>query len=94
MIITRYLSLGAGIKGVTVKDENDDFNIYINSNLSDAQQKEALQHEVAHIYQGHFFDDRPVMVKEEEADGKSTKAPIREMEHPNTDQHNRRQADI
>lgn len=65
-IITRIVDLPLGIKGATVKDENDDYNIYINALYSYDIQEIAYWHEIDHILKGHFHDDRSVREKEEE----------------------------
>ena len=65
-IITRIIPMPLCTKGVTVKDANDDYNVYINSRYSYDVQKATYTHETDHILKGHFWDDRPVMVKEDE----------------------------
>lgn len=72
-IITRVIDMPLGVKGVTVKDENDDYNIYLNSRYSPDVQAEAFRHEIDHIRKNHFFDERPV--KEKEADIEDRKSP-------------------
>ena len=52
-------------KGVTVKDAEGDYNVYINALYSDAVQRETFNHEMRHIMNGDFYDDRPVAEKEE-----------------------------
>lgn len=59
-IITRLLDLPDTIHGFTVRDASGDFNIYLNSKLSNDQQLEAYQHEVSHIQNGDFGSNRPV----------------------------------
>ena len=49
--------LPSTIYGVTVKDENGDYNVYINSNLSVSAQNRALEHEMKHIERGDFYSD-------------------------------------
>ena len=42
-------------------DENDDgYNIYINSRLSEDQKRKALKHEVDHIENDDFYNDKPI----------------------------------
>ena len=48
-IHVRLLKLPSTVYGVTVRDENGDFNVYINSNLSASAQDRALKHEMKHI---------------------------------------------
>lgn len=63
-IIIRLIDLPLTVRGFTVKDENDDYNIYINARLSDDVRAEAFRHEVDHIRRGHFYDYKSVVEKE------------------------------
>lgn len=65
-IIIRIIDMPYGVKGLTVKDENDDYNVYINARYSPDIQAEAYKHEIDHIRENHFYDDRPVSEKEKE----------------------------
>lgn len=65
-IITRVIPMPIGTKGVTVKDSNDDYNVYINSLYSYEVQVQTYNHEKGHILMGHFWDNRPVIMKEDE----------------------------
>ncbi len=56
-IIIRLIDMPEAIHGVTRKDAEGDYNIYINAKLSADGRAEALRHEVAHILRGHFYDD-------------------------------------
>lgn len=67
-IIVRVRDFPCGINGVTVVDENGDYNIYINAKLSDAEQQRAYLHEIYHIKKDHFYSDRNVEIIEREAD--------------------------
>ena len=64
VVITRVINLPYGVKGVTIKDENDDYNIYLNARYSTDIQVVAFQHEVEHIRNGDFYTEDPVWVKE------------------------------
>lgn len=66
-IFVRLIKLPTTIKGSVVKDENDDYNIYINSLISHTEQKKTLEHEMNHIRSNHFYDERSVAEKEAEA---------------------------
>lgn len=66
-VIIRIIDLPPAVRGLTVKDENDDYNIFINARLSDDLRAEAFRHEVEHIRAGHFYDCRSVAEKELEA---------------------------
>jgi len=50
----RLIDLPPGVNGMTVLDENGDFNIYINARNSNDQSALAFIHESAHISNGHF----------------------------------------
>jgi Zn-dependent peptidase ImmA (M78 family) len=58
-VFIHVISLPVSVRGVTVTDENNDYNIYINANLSQDQQKKALEHELKHIERDDFesFED-------------------------------------
>ena len=53
-IYVRLLSLPMTIRGVTVTDEEGDYNIYINSSHTPDQQKLVLKHEMTHIERNDF----------------------------------------
>lgn len=55
-------------KGLTAKDADDFYTILINPNLSYDEQREVFEHEYAHIKLNHFYDDRPIREKEDEAE--------------------------
>ena len=69
-IIVRYVSLPPSVKACTVADENNDYNIYINSCLSKRERKRAISHELTHIHSGHFLSSVPLWRAEREAEGK------------------------
>lgn len=50
----RYINLPCTVKGFTVQDENSFYNVYINANLSDDEQNEAVLHELSHIENDDF----------------------------------------
>ena len=53
------------IRAFTVPDENGDYNIYINSDLSDEAKAEALEHEKSHIENNDFSSDESARKIEE-----------------------------
>lgn len=63
-IIVRYQDLPVSVKSFTLTDENDDYNIYINSNLDTFQQREAYNHELLHIKNNHFYRDTTAAIDE------------------------------
>lgn len=70
-IIVRIRDFPCGINGVTVTDNNGDYNIYINAKLSAAEQQRAYKHEIEHIKMRHFYSDKNVEIIEREADAVS-----------------------
>ena len=56
-IIIRTIPLPISVRAFTVPDEAGDYNIYINSFLSDEQQQKSLKHETVHIFNGDFFKE-------------------------------------
>lgn len=60
-IFVRYIALPRNVKAMTIKDHNDDYNIYLNHRLSETEQIYALTHELIHIREGDFFSDKSVM---------------------------------
>lgn len=69
-IFVRLISLPSSVKGVTVIDESDDYNIYINSKLSPDMQQKVLEHEKRHIINGDFSSFEDIDLIEKRADGK------------------------
>lgn len=63
-VIIRLIDLPETVRGFTVKDENDDYNIFINARLSADMRGTAFRHEIDHIRSGHFYDARSVAEKE------------------------------
>lgn len=53
-VYVRIVRLPATVRGVTVADENGDYNIYINSLLSSDQQQLVLRHEMTHVNRNDF----------------------------------------
>ena len=53
-VYIRLVKLPATVRGVTVADENGDYNIYINSLLSSDQQQLVLRHEMTHVRRDDF----------------------------------------
>lgn len=66
-VFIRGLELPLKVKGVTVLDNNGDYNVYINVLLSADVQKNATVHEIKHIKKNHFYDFNPVIHNELEA---------------------------
>lgn len=64
LVIIRKIDLPYGVGGMTVKDSNDDYNVYLNSRLSGEQQVIAFEHELEHIKNGDFYTEEDVREKE------------------------------
>ena len=54
-MIIRVEKLPASINGITIKDDNGDYNIYINSCICEDARANAFRHEIQHIRKGHFY---------------------------------------
>ncbi len=67
-IFVRPLILPPCVRGVTVVDENGDYNVYVNSSLPSDLQEQAVRHELRHIKGGHFYNFDSVRRNENEAD--------------------------
>lgn len=67
-IITRLVSLPTTARAVVRLDADGDYNIYINSNISFAQQRAAFKHELRHIRRGHFENQISTAQAETEAE--------------------------
>lgn len=66
-IFIRGIELPLKVKGVTVLDNDGNFNVYINTLLSWCAQRKATEHEIQHIKKDHFYDFNPVIHNEIEA---------------------------
>lgn len=67
MIHLRWIEMPITVEGVTIPDPDGDFNVYINTLLSESKRKKVVEHELAHIKFDHFYDDQPVIINELEA---------------------------
>lgn len=66
-IYIRLLDMGYKTEGVTVTDPEGDYNVYLNSRLSEEARKKAADHELKHIHLGHFENMDSVYQNELEA---------------------------
>ena len=67
----RLVELPRTVNGVTLPNDDSTFDIYLNSLLTEDEQKTALEHEIEHIIQDHFYNDvKPLRQIEAEADKK------------------------
>ena len=60
-VIIRILDMPLHVKGMTVKDSEGDFNIYLNASIPDERRVEAFHHELDHIKEGHFYSHEDVI---------------------------------
>lgn len=67
-VIIRLVDLPETVHGMTIIDAEGDYNVYINAKISEDERVKAYRHEINHIRLGHFYDERPVAVKEAEAE--------------------------
>lgn len=69
-IFIRGIALPGSVRGASVKNEDDDFIIFVNTNLSVEARDRAALHELRHIQLDHFYDQEPVIVNELEAEAR------------------------
>ena len=66
----RLVPLPLTVDGVTLPNDDGNFDIYINSCHTKEHQEETLAHELNHIRKEHFYNDtKPIRTVEQEADG-------------------------
>ncbi len=63
-VFVRFIALPAAVRAFTMPDEEGDYNIYINTTLSDEQKKLSFLHEQRHIARDDFYKDMPVRMIE------------------------------
>lgn len=52
------------VEGFVTVDENNFYSIYINSNLSVERQRKVLEHELNHIINNDFYNNKPIDIIE------------------------------
>ena len=62
----RGIALPGSVRGAVVEIQ-DDFIVYINTNLCEEAQRVAVAHELRHIEKDHFYNEQPVVYNEFEA---------------------------
>ena len=72
-IIIRIIDMPEAVRGVTVKDAEGDYNIYLNARLADEARVKAYWHEMDHIRRGHFYQERTVAEMEEEVEEEASR---------------------
>ncbi len=73
--VVRYIELPCTLPGVTVRSADGCCNVYINSRLSQEQQKRALEHEMTHVLREDFDNGRPLEEVEPYRARKATETP-------------------
>lgn len=53
----RYMKMPHGIKGFTVREDVDSYDIFINPTYTYESQMETIEHELSHIKKGDFETD-------------------------------------
>ena len=53
-IFVRYMKMPTGVKGFTIREDADTYDVYINPAYCYAQQVETYEHEMEHIRNGDF----------------------------------------
>ena len=66
-IFIRAVDLPKKVYAVTLPNDDDTFDIYVNLHLPEELRRSALEHELEHIRLGHFYDEDPVWINEQEA---------------------------
>ena len=66
-IFIRGIQFPLTIEGATALDSDGNYNVYINTLLSEKTQKRTIRHELNHIRKEHFYDYEPVIHNELEA---------------------------
>lgn len=66
-VCVRMVALPFSVRAVTIPNDDNTFDIYINAGLPMELQNKALEHELMHIRKDHFYDDCPVGQNELEA---------------------------
>jgi len=70
-MIVRLINLPTTVRGTTVPDEDGNYNVYLNKNLSYEMQRETFEHETMHVNNGDFESNETVRCLEEKARYKS-----------------------
>lgn len=64
MVFIREIKMPLSVRAFTMLDNNGDFNIYVNMDLSEEAKKKSLEHEKTHIKRNDFYKDIPVKLIE------------------------------
>ena len=66
-VFVRLVTLPWNTPALTVVNDDDTFDVYINVRLPEELRTEAFRHEMEHIRKNHFYNDDPVGLNEQEA---------------------------
>lgn len=66
-VFIRLVSLPFGVEGVTVPNDDQTYNVYLNADICERKRQAALRHELQHIKKNHLYDNRSIRVVEAEA---------------------------
>lgn len=64
-VFVRLRDLPVKINGMTIMDEDGNYNVYINSRLSCDDQRKAYEHELKHIHRDDFYNSLSIQETEE-----------------------------
>ncbi len=82
-VIIRLIDLPETVHGMTRRDAEGDYNVYINARLSADLRAAACRHELEHIRLGHFYEERPVADLEAEVEhGHAEKTAVGSLADP------------
>ena len=59
-LIVRIIDLPSTIRGLTIPDEDGNYNVYLNAHLNRESQRRTLKHEIEHIKNNHFYSNKSV----------------------------------
>ncbi|MBR5285476.1 MAG: hypothetical protein IKU30_01125, partial [Clostridia bacterium] len=77
----RFINLPRHINAVTVLDCEGYYNVYLNANLSYDECMRVFEHEMEHVRQSHFCQEKSVAQCEKEADEKADKIVKKRLEN-------------
>lgn len=69
--IRRLAFPNRSVKAATFPNDDGTFDIYLNTLYPEGELRDALEHELRHIRLGHFYSEKSIRQKEQEADGLS-----------------------
>ncbi len=56
------------MRGVTIKDHEDNYNVYVNTNLCQKAVEATIAHEMVHINRNHFYNEQTAVQSETEVE--------------------------